>query len=131
MRGRPSRVNQPVLVLLPARARLAGLPGGPGRRCGLRVRGGLKAAGEISTVYLDRRDDSQHRDGEYVDPRNAGTLVKTYAARWEKVQVGRDSTLSVIDNAVRLHINPAPFLAMSSYQAAEGRQGRGRAVDVG
>src|ERR1019366_2650771 len=30
----------------------------------------------------------------------------TYAAKWEKVQVGRDSTLSVTDNAVRLHINP-------------------------
>jgi integrase len=45
--------------------------------------------------------------GNYVDPRNAGTLVKTYAAQWEKVQVGRDSTLSIIDNAVRLHINPA------------------------
>ncbi len=45
--------------------------------------------------------------GNYVDPRHAGTLVKTYAAKWEKVQVGRDSTLSIIDNAVRLHINPA------------------------
>ena len=32
--------------------------------------------------------------------------MRTYAAKWEKVQVGRDSTLSVTDNAVRLHINP-------------------------
>lgn len=30
--------------------------------------------------------------GNYVDPRKAGTLLKTYAAQWEKVQVGRDST---------------------------------------
>jgi hypothetical protein len=27
--------------------------------------------------------------------------------QWEKVQVGRGSTLSIIDNAVRLHVNPA------------------------
>jgi integrase len=45
--------------------------------------------------------------GQYVDPRNASTLLRTYAAQWEKVQVGRGSTLSIIDNAVRLHINPA------------------------
>jgi len=45
--------------------------------------------------------------GNDADPNHAGTLVKTYAAQREKVQVGRDSTLSVIDNAVRLHINPA------------------------
>jgi hypothetical protein len=31
--------------------------------------------------------------------------LKAYAAQWEKVQVGQ-STLSVTDNAVRLHINP-------------------------
>ena len=45
--------------------------------------------------------------GDYVDPKTARTLLRTYAAKWEKVQVGRDSTLSVTDNAVRLHINPA------------------------
>ena len=33
--------------------------------------------------------------------------MRTYAAHWETVQVGRASTLSIIDNAVRLHINPA------------------------
>jgi integrase len=45
--------------------------------------------------------------GQYVDPRNASTLLRTYAAQWEAVQVGRVSTLAIIDNAVRLHINPA------------------------
>ncbi len=44
--------------------------------------------------------------GNYIDPRNAGTLLSTYAAEWEKIQVGRSSTLTVIDNAIRLHINP-------------------------
>jgi integrase len=44
--------------------------------------------------------------GDYVDPRGANMLLKTYAAQWEKIQVGRGSTLSIIDNAVRLHINP-------------------------
>ena len=44
--------------------------------------------------------------GYYVDPRKASTLFRTYAAQWEKVQIGRGSTLSIIDNAVRLHINP-------------------------
>jgi hypothetical protein len=33
-------------------------------------------------------------------------LRRTYATQWEKVQVGRGSALSIIDNAVRLHINP-------------------------
>lgn len=45
--------------------------------------------------------------GDYVDPRGANMLLKTYAAQWENIQVGRGSTLSIIDNAVRLHINPA------------------------
>ena len=45
--------------------------------------------------------------GNYVDPKNASILLRTYATQWEKVQVGRGSTLSIIDNAVRLHINPA------------------------
>jgi hypothetical protein len=45
--------------------------------------------------------------GDYTDPKTASTLLRTYAAQWEKVQVGRGSTLSIIDNAVRLHINPS------------------------
>jgi hypothetical protein len=45
--------------------------------------------------------------GDYVDPRHSRTLLKTDVAQWERVQVGRGSTLSIIDNAVRLHINPA------------------------
>ena len=45
--------------------------------------------------------------GDYVDPRGANMLLTTYAAQWENIQVGRDSTLNIIDNAVRLHINPA------------------------
>lgn len=34
------------------------------------------------------------------------TLAGQYVAESEKVQVGRSSTLAIIDNAVRLHINP-------------------------
>ena len=57
-------------------------------------------------TWLDEVTASVVR-GDYVDPKTARTLLRTYAAKWEKVQVGRDSTLSVTDNAVRLHINPA------------------------
>ncbi len=57
-------------------------------------------------AWLDEVTASVVR-GDYVDPKTARTLLRTYAAKWEKVQVGRDSTLSVTDNAVRLHINPA------------------------
>ena len=56
-------------------------------------------------AWLDEVTASVVR-GDYVDPKTARTLLRTYAAKWEKVQVGRDSTLSVTDNAVRLHINP-------------------------
>ena len=57
-------------------------------------------------TWLDEVTASVVR-GDYVDPRDTNTLLKTYAAQWERVQVGRGSTLSIIDNAVRLHINPA------------------------
>ena len=73
------------------------------------------AAGKEHAKHFTRRIDAQAWldtvtasvvRGDYVDPRNAATLFRTYAAQWEKVQIGRGSTLSIIDNALRLHVNP-------------------------
>ena len=73
------------------------------------------AAGKEHAKHFTRKIDAQRWldettasvvTGNYVDPKNANILLRTYATQWEKVQVGRGSTLSIIDNAVRLHINP-------------------------
>ncbi|MDQ2782710.1 MAG: site-specific integrase [Actinomycetota bacterium] len=44
--------------------------------------------------------------GNYVDPKNSRVTVRTYATEWQRVQVGRSSTLTILDNALRLHVLP-------------------------
>jgi hypothetical protein len=39
--------------------------------------------------------------GNYVNPRHANTLVKTYATRWEKVQVGRETLGEILGPSCR------------------------------
>lgn len=45
--------------------------------------------------------------GTYADPKFGRALVREYAKGWEAAQVGREATLSLIDNSLRLHILPA------------------------
>lgn len=44
--------------------------------------------------------------GQYVDPRSGRRTVREYADAWQRAQVGRDATASILDNALRLHILP-------------------------
>lgn len=44
--------------------------------------------------------------GNYVDPRSSRATVRAYAVEWQRVQVGRDATLVILDNALRLHVLP-------------------------
>jgi integrase len=45
--------------------------------------------------------------GDYVDPRAGRETVRTYASRWEAVQVSSDGTARIVDNALRRHVVPA------------------------
>ena len=44
--------------------------------------------------------------GTYVHPKAGKIAVEKYSLGWQAAQVGRDATLSLIDNSVRLHIVP-------------------------
>ena len=65
--------------------------------------------------HFDRKIDAQRYldevtaavvTGQYVDPRSGRTTVEEYATRWQSVQVGREATARLTDNALRLHILP-------------------------
>jgi integrase len=44
--------------------------------------------------------------GQYVDPSASKITVRAYATSWETLQVHRDTTARIVDNALRLHILP-------------------------
>ena len=45
--------------------------------------------------------------GQYVDPKSGKITLKDYSIGWEATQVGRPTTLALVDNSLRLHILPA------------------------
>ena len=45
--------------------------------------------------------------GTYVAPKAGRIRLRDYAKTWEKQQIGRDATASIVDNALRLHLLPA------------------------
>jgi integrase len=45
--------------------------------------------------------------GDYITPRNAKVTVREYASHWEPLQLGREATARITDNALRIHILPA------------------------
>lgn len=71
--------------------------------------------GKERARHFDRKIDAQRFldevttsvvTGQYVDPRAGRVLVRDYAAQWEATLVGRPSTLSIADVAMRLHVLP-------------------------
>lgn len=44
--------------------------------------------------------------GDYADPRAGRLTARAYAASWEAVQVSSKGTASIVDNALRLHVQP-------------------------
>lgn len=56
--------------------------------------------------WLDQVTAAQVR-GDYVDPAAGRITVKTYAHRWQAVQVSSEGTARIVDNALRLHLIPA------------------------
>jgi integrase len=44
--------------------------------------------------------------GQYVDPRAGKITLRQYASGWEALQVGREGTAAITDNALRVHILP-------------------------
>lgn len=44
--------------------------------------------------------------GDYVDPRAGKVTLAAYAAGWRQTLVARPATLSIVDNALQLHILP-------------------------
>jgi integrase len=73
------------------------------------------AGRQVSRVF-DRKVDAQRWldeataalvTGQYVDPRHARTTLGEYSTEWYARQLGRPSTLVIVDNALRLHILPA------------------------
>lgn len=55
--------------------------------------------------WLDEATASIVR-GDWADPRAGKETLRAYAARWESIQVGSESSASIVDNALRLHILP-------------------------
>lgn len=73
------------------------------------------SAGKEHARHFTRKVDAQRWldevttsivSGSYVDPRNSRVTVRAYATEWQRVQIGRESTLTIIDNALRLHVLP-------------------------
>ncbi len=44
--------------------------------------------------------------GQYVDPKLGKKTLSTYAREWQKTQVASEATARIVDNALRLHIEP-------------------------
>ena len=73
-------------------------------------------AGKEHARHFDRKIDAQHWldkvtaqvvRGDYVDPKLGRVTVAGYAARWEAVQVSSAGTRRIVDNALRVHLQPA------------------------
>jgi integrase len=73
------------------------------------------AAGREHARHFGRKVDAQRWldevtasvvTGQYVDPRAGKVTVANYAKSWEALQVSSESTRSIVDNALRLHLLP-------------------------
>ena len=55
--------------------------------------------------WLDQQTADLIR-GEWTDPAAGKETLRTYATRWERIQVSAESTGRIVDNALRVHILP-------------------------
>lgn len=72
-------------------------------------------SGKEHAKHFDRKTDAQRWldeqtaglvTGQWADPKAGRTQLRTYAAGWERAQVGSEAQARIIDNALRLHILP-------------------------
>lgn len=80
-----------------------------------RVRWEDPHTGEPRTQLFERKADAEHHDanvhadisqGRYIDPRAGRITVAEYAGQWRAAQLHRDSTVDLVERAMRLHILP-------------------------
>ena len=55
--------------------------------------------------WLDQQTADLIR-GEWTDPAAGKETLRTYATRWERIQVSAEGTARIVDNALRVHILP-------------------------
>lgn len=55
--------------------------------------------------WLDEQTASLVR-GDWADPKAGRQTLRSYAEHWEKIQIGSEGSLRIIDNALRVHILP-------------------------
>ncbi|MGV1037857.1 MAG: tyrosine-type recombinase/integrase [Candidatus Nanopelagicales bacterium] len=63
----------------------------------------------VASLRYWRHLDQQTADlirGEWTDPAADKETLRTYATRWERIQVSAEGTARIVDNALRVHILP-------------------------